>query len=50
MDGSLITTLTLGLFSPHLPPRARVRVSTGVSVSVVVGLSAVSTELKFAAH
>lgn len=50
MDGSLITTLTLGLFSPHLPPRTCVRVSAGVSVSVVAGLSAVSTELKLAAH
>lgn len=50
MDGSLITTLTLGLFSPRLPPRTRVRVGAGVSASVVAGLSAVSAELQLAAH
>ena len=36
MDGRLITTLTLGLFSPRSSPRTGVRVSTGVSVCVWV--------------
>lgn len=38
MDGSLISTLTLGLFSLHLSPRTCVRVSAGVSVSVSLGV------------
>lgn len=38
MDGSLITTLTLGLFSLHLSPRTGVRVSAGVSASVSLGV------------
>lgn len=38
MDGSLITTLTLGLLSPHLPPRTCVRVSVCVHVWVCLGV------------
>ena len=39
MDGSLITTLTLGLLSPHLSPRTCVHVSVCVSVSGSGGVS-----------
>lgn len=44
MDGSLITTLTLGLLSPHLSLRTCVHVSVCVCLGVL-GLVAVSTEL-----